>query len=284
MSQIGPDADRWLSLSSELFCTLDLDGRLLVASDAWTDSLGYAPDELRGTPLARLTHPDDRGRVVAAIASLADESSALGGLEVRCAARDGSWRELSWRARSDGKRIYAVARDDSALHAVEAERDELTDRVKRIVQHDELTGLHNRSAWHMRLKHELLRAERSQTPLALALIDIDGFKAINDAQGHQEADRLLRECARGWRRAIRVTDCLGRLGGDDFALVLPDCNARSASDLLERLREATPEGVTTSMGVAEWHPPEPPERLMLRADRALYAAKRQGRDRVASVG
>src|SRR4051812_47105075 len=63
MSKIGPDADHWLSLSSELFCTLDLDGRLLAAGDAWADSLGYAPDELRGTPLARLAHPDDRGSV-----------------------------------------------------------------------------------------------------------------------------------------------------------------------------------------------------------------------------
>jgi diguanylate cyclase (GGDEF)-like protein len=251
-------------------------------NDAWTDSLGYTREELLGTPLPRLAHPDDRGRIAAAIASLS-EAGALGDLQVRCAARDGSWRWLSWRARSDGERIHAVARDDSALRAVEAERDELAERVQRIVQHDELTGLHNRAAWHMRLKHELLRAERSQAPLGVVLIDIDGFEAINDAQGHQEADRLLRECARGWRRSIRLTDCLGRLGGDDFALVLPDCGVIGARDVLDRLREATPEGVTTSMGVAEWHPPEPPERLLLRADRALYAAKRQGRDRVASV-
>jgi diguanylate cyclase (GGDEF)-like protein/PAS domain S-box-containing protein len=283
MSRIGPDAEHWLSLASELFCTLDVDGRVLVAGDAWTDSLGYAPDELPGTPLARIAHPEDRGLVASAIASLA-EPGAIGQLEVRFAARDGEWRFLTWRARSDGKRIYAVARDDSALRAMAAERDELAERFRRVVQHDELTGLHNRSAWHGRLKHELLRAERSRTRLGVVLIDIDGFKAINEAHGHQEADRLLRECARGWRRAIRVTDCLGRLGGDDFALVLPDCDVRGARDVLERLRKATPDGLTTSMGVAEWRPPEPPERLMMRADRALYAAKRQGRDRVASVG
>jgi diguanylate cyclase (GGDEF)-like protein/PAS domain S-box-containing protein len=282
MSQTGPDAGHWLSLASELFCTLDLDGRLLAVTDAWRDSLGYDADQLRGTPLTRLAHPDDRGPLAAAIASLA-EPSALGGLEVRCAAHDGAWRFLTWRARSDGERIYAVGRDDSALRAAESEREELAERFKRIVQHDELTGLHNRSAWHMRLKHELLRAERSQAPLGVVLIDIDGFKEINESLGHQEADQVLRECARGWRRAIRVTDCLGRLGSDDFALVLPDCDVKGARDLLRRLREATPEGVTTSMGVAEWHPPEPPERLMLRADRALYAAKRQGRDRVASA-
>lgn len=283
MPQVGADAEHWFSLSGELFCTLDLDGHVRAVNDAWTDSLGYTRDELHGTPLRRLAHPDDAPRIAAAIASLSDGPSALGELDVRCAARDGTWRYLSWRARSDGKRIYAVARDDSALRAMEAERNELSERVKRIVQHDELTGLYNRSAWHVRLKHELLRAERSQTPLGVVLIDIDGFKEINDSQGHQEADRLLRECARGWRRAIRVTDCLGRLGGDDFALLLPDCGVRGARDLLQRLRESTPEGLTMSMGVAEWHPPEPPERLMLRADRALYAAKRQGRDRVTSV-
>jgi diguanylate cyclase (GGDEF)-like protein/PAS domain S-box-containing protein len=283
MSLIGADAEHWFSLSSELFCTLDLDGRIVALNEAWADSLGYSRDDLVGTPLRKLVHPDESGRIVAAIASLA-EPSALGDLEVRLAARDGSWRFLTWRARSDGERIYAVARDDSELRAVEAERNELNERVRRIIQHDELTGLLNRSAWHMRLKHELMRAERSQTPLGVVLIDIDGFKEVNEAQGHQEGDRVLRECARAWRRAIRVTDCLGRLGADDFALVLPDCGVAGARDVLDRLREATPEGVTTSMGVAEWRAPEPPERLLMRADRALYAAKRQGRDRVTSVG
>jgi diguanylate cyclase (GGDEF)-like protein/PAS domain S-box-containing protein len=282
MAQTGPDAEHWFSLSSELFCTLDLEGRLLAVNEAWTDSLGYPSEELTGRSLGELVHPDDSARVATAIASLS-EPSALGNLDIRCAAHDGAWRWISWRARSDGERIHAVGRDDTEVRALEQERDELSERVRRIIQHDELTGLHNRSAWHVRLKHELMRAERSQTPLGIVLIDIDGFKAINDAQGHHEGDRLLRECAREWRRAIRVTDCLGRLGGDDFALVLPDCDVAGARDVLDRLHEATPEGVTTSMGLAEWHPPEPPERLMLRADRALYAAKRQGRDRVASV-
>jgi diguanylate cyclase (GGDEF)-like protein/PAS domain S-box-containing protein len=282
MSQIGPDAEHWFALSSELFCTLDLDGRLLAINKAWTDSLGHPPDELIGRPLGELVHPDDSGRVTAALASLG-EPGALGDLETRCPTHDGSWRCLVWRARSDGTRIHAVGRDDTTLRALERERDDLSERVQRIIQHDELTGLHNRSAWHMRLKHELMRAERSQTPLGIVLIDIDGFKAINDSQGHQEGDRLLRECARGWRRAIRVTDCLGRLGGDDFALLLPDCDVEGAHDVLERLREATPHEVTTSMGVAEWRAPEPPERLLLRADRALYAAKRHGRDRVESI-
>jgi diguanylate cyclase (GGDEF)-like protein/PAS domain S-box-containing protein len=282
MSQIAPDAEHWFSLSSELFCTLDLDGRLVAVNEAWTDSLGHLAGELIGRSLAELVHPDDSARIAAAVASLA-EASALGELETRCPAHDGSWRCVTWRARSDGERIHAVGRDDTELRVVERERDELNERVKRMVQHDELTGLQNRAAWHMRLKHELMRAERSQAPLGIVLIDIDGFKAINDEHGHHEGDRVLRECARGWRRAIRVTDFLGRLGSDDFALLLPDCDVAGAQDLLERLREATPEEVTTSMGVAEWHPPEPPERLMLRADRALYAAKRQGRDRVATA-
>lgn len=283
MSQIGPDAEHWLALSTELFCTLDTDGNVLAATDAWRAALGYDAGELRGRALAGLAHPDDRERVAAAILRLADGSEAVEELEVRCADRSGSWRYLSMRASSDGSRVFVAARDDSALRAAEAERDELAERFRRAVQHDELTGLHNRSAWHLRLKHELMRADRAETPLGVVLIDIDGFKEINESRGHQEGDRLLRECARGWRRAIRVTDCLGRLGGDDFALLLPDCGVQGASDLLERLREGTPPGITTSMGVAEWRNGEPPERLMMRADRALYAAKRQGRDRVASV-
>ena len=155
--------------------------------------------------------------------------------------------------------------------------------TQRIVDRDDLTGLPTRAAWHLRLKHEVMHAEHTQLPLGIVLIDIDRFHEVNEDLGREAGDRVLSECARLWRHAIRRADSLGRLGGDDFGLLLPDCDAAGAHEVLERVREATPDGLTTSIGVAEWQPPEPAERLMLRADRALYAAKRQGRDRVASA-
>jgi diguanylate cyclase (GGDEF)-like protein/PAS domain S-box-containing protein len=282
MSHVGPDAEHWFSLSRELLCTLDREGRVLAANDAWGEVLGYAREALEGMTLASIMHPKDAGRLADVVAGLG-EPGAVGDVRVRCASRGGEWRLVSWRARAHGDRVYVVGRDETALLTVEAERDALSARMRGSAQHDQLTGLLTREAWHTWLKHELMRAGRSGMPLGVVLIDIDGFRAMNEARGRGEADDLLRDCARAWRQAIRATDCLGRLGGDDFALLLPDCDVVGAHEVLDRLREETPAGVTTSMGVAEWRPPEPPERLLLRADRALYAAKRQGRDRVASV-
>src|SRR5919199_5754193 len=93
--------------------------------------------------------------------------------------------------------------------------------MEPIVERDELTGLPNRTAWHLRLKHEVMHAEHTQLPLGIVLINIDRFQEVNEYLGREAGDRVLSDCARVWRRAIRRADCLGRLGGDEFGLLLP---------------------------------------------------------------
>ena len=110
------------------------------------------------------------------------------------------------------------------------------------------------------------------------MLDLDRFKDFNDDRGHQAGDRLLKQSAASWATQLRSTDMLARYGGEEFALVLPGCTLADGQLLVERLRAAMPEDQTVSAGIAAWDGEETLELLVGRADRALYSAKRAGRD------
>jgi diguanylate cyclase (GGDEF)-like protein len=112
------------------------------------------------------------------------------------------------------------------------------------------------------------------------MIDLDHFKQFNDEHGHAAGDRLLRACAVAWRSALRSEDTLARVGGEEFAVLLPRCSIIDATDVLERLRCATPSGATASVGVAEVQLHEDADHFLARADLALYEAKSAGRNRL----
>lgn len=158
----------------------------------------------------------------------------------------------------------------------------LSRKARRFARADALTGLANRIAWEESVGREVARAERDGTPLCVAIFDLDHFKVCNDRDGHAAGDLVLREAARAWRPKLRPTDLLARWGGDEFALLLPNCPLDGAVAVVERLRQAMPVGLTFSAGIADWHPGEPNAELAIRrADRELYGAKRAGRDRIA---
>jgi diguanylate cyclase (GGDEF)-like protein len=160
------------------------------------------------------------------------------------------------------------------------ERTALLTRLDRLARVDALTGLPNRRCWEEELPRLLHRAHARSEPLCVALLDLDRFKAFNDARGHAAGDRLLRTAAAAWSGALREQDLLARYGGEEFAVVLPSCSMADAAVAIDRLRKATPDGQTCSAGLAEWDGVEPLARLLDRADDALYSAKRRGRDRV----
>ncbi len=123
----------------------------------------------------------------------------------------------------------------------------------------------------------------SATPICVAILDLDQFKEYNDRHGHQGGRRFLKEAAAAWQARIRETDLIARYGGEEFAIALVDCELAEATEMLDLLRRETPEGESSSAGVAAWNGSESEDELLARADTALYDAKRAGRDRVVSV-
>lgn len=192
---------------------------------------------------------------------------------------------VAWRSARDvvSDHVLAALELLAAEAAVAIERADLMAELAVQARSDALTGLGNRRRWDERLEHDLAHARRSREPLSVALLDLDRFKRFNDRYGHQAGDRLLKEAAAGWRHALRDSDTLVRWGGEEFAVLLPRCSAAEAHALLERLRARTPGGQTCSAGVAQWDREEAPEALVDRADRALYEAKRRGRDQVVAA-
>ena len=167
------------------------------------------------------------------------------------------------------------------------------EKLQSIAATDVLTGLVNRRQFNLRLNGEIARARRHQTPLSLALFDLDDFKKLNDFYGHPVGDKILRELGKLISQNIRECDVAARYGGEEFALILPETGEKEAYDLLERIRELiaqtvfclpeNPLTISMSVGVAELENTQNTTfELVERADVALYEAKRQGKNRVVS--
>jgi diguanylate cyclase (GGDEF)-like protein len=162
--------------------------------------------------------------------------------------------------------------------AVASEREELRSRVGALALSDPLTGLPTRRTWDDELPRELARARRSESPVTVAVIDLDHLSAFNMLRGEQEGDRLVKEASSSWRAQLREVDMLARLEGAELGLILPDCGLGEACEVLDRVRVATPRGQTASAGVARWDGEEPADLLLARCMDALAAAKAAGRD------
>jgi len=167
------------------------------------------------------------------------------------------------------------------------------DRLQIEATHDNLTGLWNRATIFELLEMELAREARKLKPVGALMIDLDSFKAVNDNHGHLVGDQVLKEFANRLNAGVRSYDLVGRYGGDEFLIVLPDCSIENALLLAGRVLKAVqaypfetdagPIAVTTSIGVTATDGNEliPPDSLVSRADEALYIAKRDDQKQVA---
>ncbi|PIW27375.1 MAG: hypothetical protein COW30_10390 [Rhodospirillales bacterium CG15_BIG_FIL_POST_REV_8_21_14_020_66_15] len=180
-------------------------------------------------------------------------------------------------------------------HFAAIQRD-VTEDVKReeellsLATTDDLTGAKNRRHFMERAELEVHRLRRHRVPFSVALLDLDHFKNVNDTYGHQAGDEVLKEAVQRWQKGRRPFDTLGRLGGEEFAILLPGADAGAAMTVAERLRAviadqpfdtvAGPIAVTVSIGVAEAEDGDQSiEGTLGRADAALYQSKRAGRNR-----
>ena len=201
------------------------------------------------------------------------------------------YHELQEQRHAESRASLRRLRD--ALAAAEQQSGELRDTLdKERTQalQDQLTGLPNRQAYDERLEMEVARWRRTGSPLSLMIGDIDHFKALNDRHGHQAGDKALREVAQCLRGQLRAEDFLARYGGEEFVVLLPAVALQHAAMVAEKLRyelekkairvEPEDDPVTISFGVAAFGGDEDSDSVFRRADRALYRAKRVGRNRV----
>jgi diguanylate cyclase (GGDEF)-like protein len=187
--------------------------------------------------------------------------------------------------RNEHKRVTQHIRVFSDISSLKAQQRELVEQAR----HDSLTGLPNRRAFGERLNQAMARARRNPQTLAVLFVDLDGFKAVNDQLGHAAGDKVLKEVARRLLDAVRLTDCVCRLAGDEFTVILegagpPGEVRRICQRVLERLSRPHDLGgeawsVTPSIGAAVYEEGESPEQTCERADAAMYTAKRAGKAR-----
>ncbi len=187
--------------------------------------------------------------------------------------------------------MIGIAGSISAMAAMnrdlgERERRALTERLHRLATYDGLTGCLNYQSFQAALTIEVERTERYGRPLSVVVADLDGFKTINDMHGHAAGDSTLIGIAGALRDGVRSADLVGRIGGDEFSILLPETPTMEACQLVERIQMAidgvaTPEQLTVSFGLSTWHgPADSASELLRRADMALYEAKQNGRDRL----
>ena len=176
--------------------------------------------------------------------------------------------------------IKTLAASFNAMATDLKRREQQLEGLSRI---DPLTGVANRRAFEDELARAVATAQRTQVPMSLLMIDLDRFKAYNDGRGHIAGDTFLREVTARWQQELRLSDTLARFGGEEFAVILPNCTLDGAFSLAERLRRVVPDEQSCSIGVATCSRTDSSADFTARADSALMTAKRNGRDRTHAV-
>lgn len=283
----GREMRQFWRMTSEMLCVLDQDGRLRTLNPAWTALLGLSDAQLIGARLAELVHPEDRVATENALRHLVQGITSVT-FEARLRSGDAEWHWIRWNAApsEDRTMIHAAASD------VSSERTTI-EELERRASIDSLTGVLSRRALFERLTSEFERARRYGSPLAVAVLDLDHFKLVNDRHGHVMGDALLRRLGQLLKKSVRTSDAAGRFGGDEFILVLPESDLAAAKQTAERVQEllekegsvALPDGrllrLQASLGVSELTADVTDVAMLVaRADASLYRAKRAGRNRI----
>jgi len=286
--------------SSDMVTRIGLDERLRYVSPSSNRVVGWRSNQLIGTDALAGIHPEDRPHVQAIVDAMKRGDAEEARVTYRNVHRQKSevWLESTMRVtRKDNGNVDGVV----AISRDITEQKNLETRLETLAIEDSLTGLANRRRFDERLKEEWARAYRDRSSLGLLMIDVDHFKAYNDEYGHPAGDACLRVVAKTIAAEVqRVGDLAARYGGEEFVMLLPNTDAAGCARVGERIRNAihdaglvhasNPAGpcVTVSIGGATCRPAF--ERtagtgsLVEAADRALYAAKDAGRDRLMMSG
>jgi diguanylate cyclase (GGDEF)-like protein/PAS domain S-box-containing protein len=266
----------------DLVAVLDAEGRIAYSSPSAGAVLNVEPGSLSGTRILDIVHPDDRERVGGQLAKLMTERDGVVRVQTRVAAPGGpyQWFEVTASNQMHNPSLNGIvvnARDVSENHAFQ-------ERLTHEAEHDPLTGLPNR-----RRMQDALGSSLRTEPVAVLFVDLDGFKPVNDAYGHETGDELLRQVAERLSACVRENDVLARVGGDEFVMLMPGViNPADAEAMSARFRAAinapfvvggVEVEIGASVGVHLATSTDDPDQALRAADHAMYRVKRAGGSR-----
>lgn len=261
-------------------------------SARWHEIYGYAENEVGNTAQdgRKLIHPDDLTRAIEETQVYLQGNTGKFASEFRLRCKDGSWkwtlsRGMVVESDAEGKPLRMIG-----THTDISDRKNVEAQIYELAHYDSLTGLPNRLLFMDRLHQEIRKAKRSGNSLALIFLDLDRFKEVNDALGHDKGDQLLKEAAQRLSSCVRASDTVARLGGDEFTIILKNLsNSMSlenvAQNILARLSEPFQLGaeviyLSTSIGITIYPTDALDAEILLKnADQAMYAAKDEGKNR-----
>jgi diguanylate cyclase (GGDEF)-like protein/PAS domain S-box-containing protein len=267
---------------------VSLDGRWLKVNESLCELLGYPEAELLMLTFQEITHADDLDADMRQVERLVAEEIDRYTMSKRYFRKDGDevWANLSVSLVRDeeGQPAHFIAQIEDI-----SKRKRLERALQHLADHDHLTELWNRRAFEHQLRRQIAQCRRSGAPAALLIVDLDGFKRVNDTHGHAAGDELLMRVTRCLRRRLRTSDCIARIGGDEFAVLLPDTSpvqaARVAASVTDEIGRACimvgedEVRVAASVGVTPIDEHSSTEREVLAAgDRAMYEVKVRSQD------
>jgi diguanylate cyclase (GGDEF)-like protein/hemerythrin-like metal-binding protein/PAS domain S-box-containing protein len=288
LRSIQAELESFFAIAPNLLSIGDFEGTCVKLNPAWQNLMGYAPGELEGRRYLDFFHPDDRDAGASILASVRD-GQAITGFVARFRHKNGTYRYLEWSAAAFEVRIYSAAHDIT-------ERREAELRLHELAYHDRLTGLPNRMLFFDRLTQTLSAAKRGRKHAAILFLDLDGFKKVNDEYGHDAGDTVLKTVASRFLAAVRASDTVARMGGDEFVILLHELEETTDAHLVAQklLDVVAPDIVLSptdkcrvgaSIGISIY--PEhgtDMDTLLMAADMAMYDSKKRGANRYAFAG
>ena len=271
--------------ASDIIFSMDMDGRILEMSENWSRYMGYDISDIVGKDFYSFIYPDDRENVEKSLIEIAVKNE---GISVDFRARSGNgllkWYTCNSKLLRDEDNnpicIIGIARDIT-------EKKKYFDKLQSEAELDPLTNVFNRRMLDYLLETEITKAENYKSVFTFIMIDLDFFKNVNDTYGHDKGDEVLKSCAEIFKNNTRQSDIIARYGGEEFVIIAPDTNPENGKMLAEKIRAVVEiydfglkDNLTASFGVSSYMDNDTPELLMKRADKALYSAKQEGRNRV----
>lgn len=284
LHQVKDEWEWFFENSTEMLCIAGMDGYFKRVNPAFARNLGYTAEYLTSHPFINFVHPDDMELTVKEVERLVTGNDCIN-FENRYQDSEGNWRWLSWHCPAVSPsitKLYAIARDIT-------ERKRYTDQILYKALHDQLTDLFNRAAFEEKLMGAISRLKRdSDRKIALYLIDLDGFKIVNDTYGHPVGDVLLKLLAKRFKQIQRTGELVCRLGGDEFAFIIEGMGEIEIEPLAKRILEAACQSfeldksvtvnVGCSVGISTFPSPAADvNTLVSQADIALYNVKKSGK-------